>query len=115
MQTKSTFVRVIAGRSVKLLLGVVMTGLLLSQAAPAGAASLPARTKGFPASSNGASSMHLEWDGAPVATREVSAVLEVLDAPSVQQLYFWALQVAFVDRAGHPVGEAHLGLQWQPK
>jgi hypothetical protein len=41
----------------------------------------------------------------------VSAVLEIVDPPDVDRLYFWALQVSFVDR-GRSVGGAHLGLQW---
>lgn len=115
MQTISATVRDIATRSIRVLVGVAIVGLIVAQAAPAGAASLPVRTKGFPVSANGASSMHVAWaeDSAPV--KEVSTVLEVLDAPSVQELYFWALEVTFVDRAGRPVGEAHLGLQWFPK
>jgi hypothetical protein len=32
----------------------------------------------------------------------------------VDRLYFWALQVDFVDPAGRPAGGAHLGLQWHP-
>lgn len=69
------------------------------------------RTRGFPTSSNRASSMHLVWDPPPSPTREVSAVLEVVEPPVVPHLYFWALQASFVDR-GRRVGGAHLGLQW---
>lgn len=68
-----------------------------------------ARIRGYPTSSNGASSLHLAWD-APAA-REVSAVLEIVHPPTVDDLYFWALQASFVDR-GRRVGGAHLGLQW---
>lgn len=70
-----------------------------------------ARTSGFPASSNRASSMHLHWHPPPPPCRDVSAVLEIVEPPSVPHLYFWALQVSFVDR-GRRLGGAHLGLQW---
>ena len=115
MQTISTSVRSIASRAAKALLGVAIVGLLIAQAAPAGATSLQARTNGYPVSSNGASSMHLAWTPVTHPLNEVSAVIEVVVAPSVQQLYFWALQVDFVDRAGRSVGQAHLGLQWAPR
>jgi hypothetical protein len=71
------------------------------------------RTTGFPTSSNRASSFHLLWEGVP-ATDEVSAVLEVVEPPTVPHLYFWALQASFVDDRGRRVGGAHLGLQWYP-
>ena len=62
-----------------------------------------------------ASSFHLIWR-LPAAARdsrpvEVSAVLEVLEPPSVPALYFWALQVDFVDERG-TWGGGHTGLQW---
>lgn len=41
------------------------------------------------------------------------AVLEVLEAPAVPRLVFWALQVSFTER-GRRSGGAHLGLQWHP-
>lgn len=69
------------------------------------------RTTGRPTSSNGASSFHLRWllaPGDPLV--EVSAVLEVLVAPAVDSLYFWALQASFA--GGGDRGAAHLGLQW---
>jgi hypothetical protein len=69
------------------------------------------RTHGRPASSNGASSMHVWWD-VEGAVDEVSATLEILEPPTVPQLYFWALQATFLDDRGRPVGTAHLGLQW---
>jgi hypothetical protein len=69
-----------------------------------------ARVKGFPTSANRASSFHLHW--LPRAELvEASVVLEVLRAPQVSHLYFWALQVGFASASG-PVGGAHLGLQW---
>lgn len=55
--------------------------------------------------------MHLWWEPAPPEARDVSVVLEVVEPPSVPHLYFWALQVSFVDR-GRRLGGAHLGLQW---
>jgi len=70
---------------------------------------------GRPTSSNRASSFHLWWDlrsGGPLV--EVSAVLEVVEPPAVDRLYFWALQVGFADRAGSH-GGAHIGLQWNPR
>jgi hypothetical protein len=42
---------------------------------------------------------------------EVSAVLEVLTPPTVNSLYFWALQVSFLDGDAER-GGAHVGLQW---
>jgi hypothetical protein len=58
--------------------------------------------------------MHLWWTPPPSQgpIRSVSAVLEVVEAPSVERLFFWAVQATFVDRHGRPVGGAHLGLQW---
>jgi hypothetical protein len=84
---------------------------VLAVAGPAGAASAPSRTKGMPASSNGASSMHLGWADSGLAPTEVSAVVEVQQAPGVGRLWFWALQVDFIEN-GRKVGGAHLGLQW---
>lgn len=55
--------------------------------------------------------MHLRWDPSPPPAAEVSVVLEIIEAPVVPELYFWALQVSFVD-GGRQVGGAHLGLQW---
>lgn len=78
----------------------------------AGGARGAPRTRGEPGSANGASSFHLRWlmeEDAPLS--EVSAVLEVVEAPTVDRLYFWALQVSFVG-AGGEVGGAHVGLQW---
>ena len=73
-------------------------------------------TTGAPRSSNGASSFHLFWDapGAPAGSRWVGAeaTLEIVDAPIVPKLYFWALQVTMTDAAGRDGGGAHFGLQW---
>ena len=55
-------------------------------------------TRGLPRSSNQASSLHLTWVVPEGDWIEVEAVLEVLAAPQVRALSFWALQVGFVDR-----------------
>ena len=70
------------------------------------------RVRGEPTSGNGASSFHLRWlvDGPVEAVR---VVLEVVEPPSVDRLYFWALQASFSDR-GRRLGGAHLGLQHHP-
>jgi hypothetical protein len=62
-----------------------------------------------------ASSFHLWWQF-PAATRraplvEVSATCEVVVAPGVDSLYFWALQAGFHD-GRQDRGAAHTGLQW---
>jgi hypothetical protein len=66
------------------------------------------RVRGYPTSSNRASSLHLRWAPA-VELREVAVDLMVAVPPAVDDLYFWALQAGF---AGG--GAAHLGLQWHP-
>jgi hypothetical protein len=71
------------------------------------------RTTGPPRSSNGASSFHLRWD-LYSEFDEVSVVLEVVEPPSVDRLYFWALQADFGDGSGRSSGGAHLGLQRHP-
>ncbi len=72
-------------------------------------------TAGTPPSGNGASSFHLAWVVDPPPAGQVwiaaEAVLEVLVAPSVPALSFWALQASFHDR-GRAAGAGHLGLQW---
>ena len=72
-------------------------------------------TSGQPPSGNGASSFHLGWavDPPPPGRAWVAAeaVLEVLVAPGVPALSFWALQVSFHER-GRAGGAGHLGLQW---
>ncbi len=74
-------------------------------------------TSGRPRSSNAASSFHLTWQvpvagGRPWVAAE--ATLEVLVAPQVPALSFWALQASFTDR-GREGGAGHLGLQWHPQ
>jgi len=71
------------------------------------------RVSGPPTSSNGASSMHLFWEVPPHPLSEVRADLTVVEPPAVDKLYFWALQVNFVD-AGADRGGAHIGLQHHP-
>lgn len=70
-------------------------------------------TTGRPRSANGASSFHLAWEVPSGSWVGAEATLEVVRAPSVPKLVFWALQVSFVDR-GRSGGGAHLGLQWYP-
>ncbi len=74
------------------------------------------RVTGPPTSSNGASSFHLTWEVPPQPLVEVRADLEVTEPPTVDKLYFWALQVNFVDttKGGANRGGAHTGLQHHP-
>ncbi|MFN0088875.1 MAG: hypothetical protein ACKVWR_01185 [Acidimicrobiales bacterium] len=67
------------------------------------------RVRGDPTSSNGASSLHLFWE-LPGPLSQVSAVLEVVEAPTVERLYFWALQASFTG-PGEAGGAGHIGLQ----
>lgn len=71
------------------------------------------RVTGDPPSGNGASSFHLWWDVPPTERLvQASVVLEVIEPPEVNRLYFWALQVSFANPEG---GGAHLGLQYHPR
>ncbi len=82
-------------------------------AGPGTQAATRLRVSGEPTSGNGASSMHLWWElpyGEGLTA--VRATLEVIEPPTVDRLYFWALQVAFVKPDG---GAAHLGLQYNPR
>lgn len=74
----------------------------------------PRRTSGPPPSGNGASSFHLFWNVPPEPLLEVEATIEVLEPPTVDKLYFWALQVN-VEHQGRPTGGAHFGLQHHPR
>jgi hypothetical protein len=69
-----------------------------------------------PSTSNGSSAWHLWWHGvdggAPVVAASVT--LEVLQQPTVDELYFWALQASFGD-GRRTYGAAHTGLQWNPR
>ncbi len=73
----------------------------------------PVRVSGLPTSSNKASSFHLYWDVPPEPLVEVRATIEVVEPPTVDRLYFWALQASF-ERAGAQRGGAHFGLQYHP-
>jgi hypothetical protein len=63
----------------------------------------------------GVTSFHAWWVGLP---REpivaACATIEVLEAPRVDRLYFWALQVTFAS-GPRRFGGAHTGLQWNPR
>lgn len=73
------------------------------------------RERGLPPSPNGASSMHLWLDPPAADPVRVSVDLEILEAPAVPRLYFWAIQASFVDSmTGRLHGGAHLGLQHHP-
>ena len=74
----------------------------------------PQRTSGSPTSSNGASSFHLFWDVPPESLREVSVTIEVIEPPTVDKLYFWALQASVEGAGGLRFGGAHFGLQHHP-
>ena len=67
------------------------------------------RTRGRPPSGNGASSFHLWWDTFERCA-SISATLEVLEPPTVNRLYFFALQASFW--SDRHEGGAHTGLQW---
>jgi hypothetical protein len=66
---------------------------------------------GRPTSSNGASSMHLWWDGHADEVVAASVTLTVVERPPWDDLCFWALQASFTDST-RSYGAAHLGLQW---
>lgn len=72
------------------------------------------RERGLPTSSNGASSFHLFWMVGSAPFVEVSATIEVIEPPTVDRLYFWALQASFATGGG-TVGGAHFGLQHHPE
>lgn len=58
--------------------------------------------------------MHLWWEAVQgLQLSEVEATIEVVTPPSTPDLYFWALQVSFVD-ARRIAGAGHFGLQWHP-
>ena len=70
------------------------------------------RNRGWPRSSNGASSLHLRWvwGAHPPPLVELRATLTVLDATPSDDLRFWALQASFVED-GRRFGAGHVGLQ----
>ena len=57
--------------------------------------------------------MHLLWQIPPHPLTGVRADLTILQPPTVDRLYFWALQVNFVD-GGVDRGGGHVGLQFHP-
>lgn len=69
---------------------------------------IPAR----PSTSNGSSSFHAWWEAPRSPVVVASVDLEVLVEPTVNDLYFWALQANFSDERGSRHGGAHIGLQW---
>ncbi len=83
----------------------------LSKLIVPGTGGVAGRTTGPPTSSNRASSFHLSWEVPPVPLVEVAATFEVLEPPTVPMLYFWALQVSFMDGPSRR-GGAHFGLQY---
>ena len=91
----------------------VLQKLLGSGTATAGLGSSKQRTTGRPPSGNGASSFHLTWDVPPAPLVEASVTFEVLEPPTVSKLYFWALQVSFMNGPSR-TGGAHFGLQHNP-
>ncbi|MBI2704953.1 MAG: hypothetical protein HYX32_06655 [Actinobacteria bacterium] len=68
-------------------------------------------TTGRPPSGNGASSFHLGWSAPAGPWVSAEVTLEVLEPPTVNKLYFWAMQVSFTDQ-GRQGGAGHIGLQW---
>lgn len=70
-------------------------------------------TSGRPRSANGASSFHLFWEVPAGDWVGAEATFEVVEPPRVAQLYFWALQVNFL-QGSRAAGGAHFGLQWFP-
>lgn len=61
------------------------------------------------------SSFHLAWvvpPGPPITAVEATLVVDA--DPTVEKLYFWALQASFSD-AATDFGGAHTGLQWNPR
>ncbi|MFW2380182.1 MAG: hypothetical protein ACN4GZ_00375 [Acidimicrobiales bacterium] len=72
------------------------------------------RVSGQPTSSNGASSFHLFWDVPPEPLRSVAVTLTVLEPPLTPDLFFWALQMSFLED-GQRTGAGHLGLQHHPR
>lgn len=70
------------------------------------------RETGLPPSSNGASSMHANWQVSGLV-KSARVIIEVtVPPPAGSPLYFYALQATFVSTAGVVQGGAHLGLQW---
>ena len=70
-----------------------------------------------PSTSNGSSAFHLWWHdiegGSPIVA--AAATLEILQRPTTDDLYFWAMQASFTDATRRNYGSAHLGLQWNQR
>lgn len=106
------------GHLVRLCLAFLGALLALSlasalDAAPAHA-SPASRTSGRPASANGASSSHLYFPATRRGVTEASVTLAIVRPPKTHDVYFWALQVGFLDRRGREIAGAHVGLQSHP-
>jgi hypothetical protein len=65
---------------------------------------------------NGVSSFHMWWQGfeGGSAIVDAAATLTVLEEPTADRLYFWALQSSFLDGT-RSFGAGHIGLQWNPR
>lgn len=74
------------------------------------------RIPDWPSTGNGSSAWHAWWHGVEgtVPVVAASVTVEVLQLPSVDRLYFWALQASFSD-GRRSYGAAHTGLQWNPR
>lgn len=70
------------------------------------------RITGRPPSGNGASSFHIHLE-APERFSQVSVTLAIVEPPTVDRLYFFALQASFWSTHHH--GGAHVGLQWNQR
>ena len=61
--------------------------------------------------------MHLSWQmpsaHADDPVVEVSVLARIKHVPEVERLFFWALQVSFLE-GGKPFGAGHMGLQYHP-
>jgi hypothetical protein len=95
---------------------VASLAIATAGAQAAGASAAPPtieRTTGLPTSANGASTLALDPLNT-LAVRRASVVLEIMKAPAVPSLYFWAMQVDFASSDSRSLGGAHVGLQWNP-
>jgi hypothetical protein len=60
-----------------------------------------------------ASSFHAWWHkDPPIRYEEVSVTLEVVEQPTVDDLYYWAMQLDFTDASNVVLSGGHCGLQW---
>lgn len=59
-----------------------------------------------------ASSFHCAWDTVTEFAKEVHVDFTCMVEPTVDDLYFWALQCSFYDASDNELGGAHTGLQW---